>query len=266
MPTAADDIINEALIEIGVVDLLDDMYSGSRAAKVGRQVYDSMLRGMFAAAPWNFARRQRQIDMMGDASGQFHANTYVPLPWRFMYEWPTDCVHARYVMALNAYALDENGVAVYSPPAWNRPAPFLVTDVPIPNDFASNWDQVEGHSPESTRAICTNQLGAQLIYTGLIQYPDAWDPLFRRAMVAAMAARIVLPMMDDKRTARAIRDDQIRIAREAMIEARVRDGNEGWTVVDHTPDWIRARTSSIRTIDWCGSGWDTSSEDAGGVY
>jgi hypothetical protein len=256
MPTTPDDIVNEALDEIGVLEI-GDLSEGSRAATVARRVYDSVLRSIHAAAPWNFARRQRQIDLRGDASGQYHANRNVPLSWSYMYEWPNDCVHARYVLGLGAYALDESGAPLYAAPPWNRPAPFLVTDAPLVNDIDSDWHLVEGHSPESTRVIVTNQLGAILVYTGLVQYPDAWDAGFRRAFVAALAARLAIPCIEDKSAARAIRSDQMVIAREALIEARVRDGNEGWTVVDHTPDWIRARTSG-------GGGW--MNEDAGGVY
>jgi len=265
-PTTADDITNEALVELGVTPI-GDLYEGSRAAVAGRQLYDTLLRGMFAAAPWNFARRERQIDLRGDRCGQHHTNKLVPLSWRYMYEMPNDCVHARYVPALGAYALDESGAPLYAQPAWNRPAPFLVTDAPLPNDVNSDWPLVEGHSPESTKVICTDELGAHLVYTGLLQHPDSWDPLFRRALVATMAARIALSAIEDKNLARALRGDQMTIAKEALVEARVRDGNEGWTVVDHTPDWIRARSSNSWGHPRYGTGWDSRFvEDAGGVY
>jgi hypothetical protein len=267
MPTTPDDIVNEALDELGVPEI-GDMYEGSRAANVARRVYDTVLRGMHAAAPWNFARRQSQIIMRGDVSGQYHENKNVPLSWAYMYEWPNDCVHARYVLGLNAYALDQNGAPLYAAPPWNRPAPFLVTDVSLVNDIDGDWHLVEGHSPESTRVIATNQLGAILVYTGLVQYPDAWDAGFRRAFTAALAARLAIPCIEDKAAARAIRGDQLQIAKEALVEARVRDGNEGWTIQDHTPDWIRARTSGALVHAWYGTGWAAYPmvEDAGGVY
>ena len=259
MPTTPDDVISEALVELGIDEHVD-MTAGSRAGNAAIRVYDTVLRSMFAAAPWNFARRQRQIDMRGDASGQYHANRNVPPSWAYMYEWPNDCVHARYVLGLNAYALDASGAPLYAAPPWNRPAPFLVTDAPLVNDVDSDWSLTEGHSPESTRVIVTNQLGAVLVYTGILDKPDSWDPLFRRALVATMAARIALAVVEDKGFARTIRGDQLVIARDALIEARVRDGNEGWTVQDHTPDWIRARTSGALEHGWYGTGW------AGGAY
>lgn len=266
VPTQPDDIVNEALDEIGIAEI-GDLYEGSRPAIVARRNYDVTLRAMHAAAPWNFARKQNQLNMIGDVSGQWDTNTNVPVPWSYMYEWPSDCVHARHIIAIDAYALNASGAPMAAPPAWNRPAPFLVTDMPIPNT-GDSWSLVEGHNPDSTKVIVTNQLGAILVWTGLIQYPDAWDVLFRRAFTAALAARLALPLIEDKKVAIAIRNDQLRIAKDALVEARVRDGNEGWTQIDHTPDWIRARTSSAMVHAWYGTGWVAYPfvEDAGGVY
>lgn len=266
MPTTPDDIVNEALDLIGV-EVIGDIHEGSRAAEIARRAYDPLLRWMHAQTHWNFARRQLQLGMRGDLCGQYNPNRQVPHPWAYMYEWPADCVHARFVLGLDAYALDASGSPLYSAPAWNRPAPFLVTDAPLANPIESSWDQIEGHSPESTRVVCTDQLGAVLVYTGLIQYPDAWDAGFRQAFVAALAARFALPLIGDKALARAVQSQQTAIAKEALIEARVRDGNEGWTVREHVPDWIRARTSGAVWGGWYG-GWPDAArtEDAGGVY
>lgn len=267
MPTQPEDVVNEALDEIGV-DTISDMSDGSKAANVATRVYDPMLRGMHAAAPWNFARKESQMSLLGDAGGQYVPNTKVPTPWSYMYEWPVDCVHVRYIKDLGAYALADDGTPLYAPPAWNRPAPFVVTNIAIPNDVASSWDTIEGHDPESTRVILCNQLGAIIVYTGIIQYPDNWDALFHRAFVAALAARFAVPCMADKKLAFQIRGQQIQIAKEALIEARVRDGNEAWTVVDHTPDWIRARTSGAPVFNSFGCGWQAMPfvEDGGGAY
>lgn len=267
MLTRPEDIVNEALDEIGV-DEIGDLADGSRAARVATRVYDSMLRAMHAAAPWNFARRDVVLTLLADQSGQYVTNTNVPSPWAYAYEWPIDCVHARYVPGLGTTALDADGLAVGVPPAWTHPVPFLVTDMPYPNLLTSSWDTSEGHSPESTRCVLTNELGAHLIYTGLVQYPDAWDPLFRRAFVAGLSARFALPLIEDKKLAMVLREENRRIAKEALIEARVRDGNEGWTVVNHTPDWIRARTSlSPAGFDYYYP-WLSMPlvEDGGGVY
>ena len=61
-------------------------------------------------------------------------------------------------------------------------------------------------------------------------------------MVATLAARAAMPLIPDKAIARAVRAENLEIARRAVDYARVRDANEAWNVYSHTPDWIRART------------------------
>jgi hypothetical protein len=231
------------------------------------------LRQLLSGANWNFARKQITLTLLADANGTYIQSTDVPQPWGYMYDWPTDCVHARYVPAtLGNQQTTQDGTIVNDVPwpAWNAPSPFLVTSVPRPNPPDSQWWLIEGHDPEQTRVILSNYYGAQLIYTGLMQYPDAWDPLFAQAMVSGLAARIAMPLIEDKKFAREIRVDNIQIAKSALDAARVRDGDEGWTVSDHTPDWIRIRTSGIA---WGGPGvlfypWMSVPwlEDAGGVF
>lgn len=267
MPTRPEDICNRALDECGL-DPIGSIEEGTRNARAMLRIYTPTLRQMLAAAPWNFARKQIPLTLMADASGTYIANTDVPQPWGYMYEWPTDCVHARWVPATSGTNVDSAGNVTF--PAWNAPTPFIVTSAPITNPPDSNWDLIEGHDPEQTRVILSNYYGAQLVYTGLMQYPDAWDPLFEQGMVGALAARSAMPLIEDKKFARAVRQDNVQLAKMALDAARVRDGNEGWTIADHTPDWIRARTSGpiwsgpgMLYYPWASVPW---LEDAGGVY
>jgi hypothetical protein len=234
-----EDVVNEALDELGVAPI-GDMFA---MAEPARRVYDSVLRGLHATFPWNFCRRQRQVDLRGDVNGTYNSNRFVPLPWTYMYEWPNDCVQVRNVLGIGASAVDESGAPLGLSPLWDRPARFVVTSVPLVNDVASDWSIVEGHSPEETRVILTDELGAIIIYTGIVQYPDAWPPLFRRALVAELAARLALSSVTDKALARTLRADQRQIAHASLLEAQAHDANEGWNVFSHTPDWIRARES-----------------------
>lgn len=237
------DLINRALDECGV-DPLDDLTSGTDAALTAERVYWPTLRQLLSAAHWNFARKQNAMVQIGKAG-----DTDTPSQWGYMYEWPVDCVHPRWVPQSYG-AADTSGVPIFSAettvafPTGTYPAPFIVGSVPLTNEISSDWFDVEGHDPEQTRVILTNQPSAQLIYTGLMQYPDAWDPLFEQAMVSALAVRLSMRVVEDKKLARVIRADNMQMAREALNAARVRDGNEGWTVNDHTPDWMRARVSS----------------------
>jgi hypothetical protein len=268
MATLPEDVVNRALDECGV-DTIGDLGDGSRAALAATRIYVPTLRQLLSAAHWNFARKQNPLVLMADAGGQYIANTDVPGPWSYMYEWPVDAVHARFVPA-NTGNVDAQGNLLSNNIAWSAPSPFLVASANRVNPPDGNWGLIEGHDPDQTRVILSNQIGATLVYTGMMQYPDAWDPLFEQAMVSVLSARLAMPLIEDKKLARVIRADNISIAREAINAARVRDGNEGWTVVDHTPDWIRARTSGS---GWGGPGilynsWNSMPfvEDSGGVY
>lgn len=275
MPTTPVDIVNRALDECGVEEI-GDLDEGSKAARAATRIYWPTLRQLLSAAHWNFARKQESLVLLADISGQSANATDVTTPWAYMYEWPVDAVHARFVPRTYPQG-STTGLPIFSSPpptqvttiGWNAPAPFIVASAPRPNDIASNWFDIEGHDPEQTKVVLTNELGAQLVFTGLMMYPDAWDALFEQAMVSALAARLAMPLADPKER-RAIRSDNIQIARGALDAARVRDGDEGWTVNNHTPDWIRARISGS---DWSGPGvlyypWASVPwlEDAGGVY
>lgn len=265
--TLPTDVVNRALDECGV-DEIGDLQDGSKAARAALRIYTPTLRQLLSAAHWNFARKQAPLVLMADVYGQQIANTDVPQPWTYMYDWPVDCVHARFVpMTTNQI---DTTLGISPQPAWAAPQPFLVTSANRPNPVDGNWYLIEGHDPDQTKVILCNQIGVQLVYTGLMQYPDAWDALFEQAMVAALCARLAMPLVTDKSLARSIRSDNVAIARQCLDAARIRDGNEGWTVADHTPDWIRARTGGA---PWGGMGylmypWANVPwlGDAGGVY
>ncbi len=270
-PTIPVDIVNRALDECGLENIGD--FTG-KAGQVAERMYWPVLRQMFAAAHWNFARRDEELICLADVSGELVAETDVPPGWAYMYDWPVDAVCARWVPATwggsdaSPYFFGTTPTAAF---AWNRlPAPFLVVSAPRLNELETNWFEIEGHDPEQTRVIVTNQPSARLVYTGLLMYPDAWDPLFEQAMVAALAVRFAMPLIEDKKFARIVRSDNAQIATQALNAARVRDGNEGWTVQTHVPDWISAR--------WSGAGWNGAGqfyygwssvpwlEAAGGVF
>jgi len=269
MPTLPEDVVNRALDECGVEEI-GDLTEGSKTARAAVRIYVPTLRQLLSAAHWNFARKQNPLVLMADVSGVYISNTDVPSPWCYMYEWPVDCVHARFVPATYGANVDADGNVINNILAWASPTPFLVTSANRVNPPDSNWYLIEGHDPEQTRVILSNQIGAALVYTGMMQYPDAWDPLFEQAMVSVLAARLAMPLIEDKSLARTVRSDNVQLAREAIAQARIRDGNEGWTVQNHTPDWIRARTSGP-AWDFGGMFYNSWSampfiEDAGGVY
>jgi len=87
------------------------------------------------------------------------------------------------------------------------------------------------------RVILCNQEFATLTYIRQIVDPNVWDPMFQDAMANKLGADIVMGLTGDKPLANAC----IQMANMSLLEARKVDGNEGLTVSDVTPDWIRAR-------------------------
>ena len=122
--------------------------------------------------------------------------------------------------------------------------------------------------------ILSNQPNATLVYTALLTFPDQWDPLFTQAFVAALASQLALPVLEDKKFALQMRAQQIAIAKQALDQARISDGNETWSSVDHIPDWIRKRNAGFRWGAWgpwngpgqLWGGWDSYSFGDGSAY
>ena len=87
------------------------------------------------------------------------------------------------------------------------------------------------------RVILCNQQQAILCYNGQITDPNIMDPLFQDAWIAILAARLSFQLSGDKQRA----NELIGITNTMITEARKVDGNEGLTVNDVTPDFLRIR-------------------------
>lgn len=89
----------------------------------------------------------------------------------------------------------------------------------------------------SQRVIYTQQEFATMVYVAQTTDPDLWDPLFQDAFQELLGAKLCIALTGDKAQANAC----IAKANGAIKEARAIDGNEGLTINNVTPDWIRAR-------------------------
>ncbi len=87
------------------------------------------------------------------------------------------------------------------------------------------------------RVILTNQEFATLVYVRQVTDPNVWDPLFQDAFVHALGGDLCMSLTGDKGLAKLCYAQ----TNQCIIEARKADGNEGLTVNDVTPDWIRTR-------------------------
>jgi hypothetical protein len=270
------DIANQCLDTVGSTEVLGDIEDGSRMANVVLRSYRQCLMQLLRAAHWSFARKQAPMILLADATGQTpNTPTQVPVPFTFEYQYPIDCMKARFVPA-NPHGLNgiipQNNIMLPNVPLTTNGIPALAQQRLIPARFLIDVDynyppppgqitwEVQGVSPVSQTVILTNVKHAILVYTALMLYPSQWDSLFRAAMVAYLAAEIALPIWaeKDRKFGLTLRQQQYAIAAQKLQQARATDGNEaGFANTDHTPDWMRTRHS--------GGGWNRGYSDGPGV-
>ncbi len=103
------------------------------------------------------------------------------------------------------------------------------------------------------RVILCNQEFATLVYVQNVTEPNLFDDLFQDAFVSVLGARLCLALSGDKALTKGLID----LANAAIEEARTQDGNEGLTINDITPDWIRIRgiTSNAYSGPYLGYDW-----------
>lgn len=296
MANLPQDIANQALDAIGCETIISDLEDGSREAQVLLRAYSQCLRQLLRSAHWNFARAQTPLTLLADATGQTQGvPSNVPMPWIYEYTYPIDCMKARFVPwntsasnpGIPAANIQTQGTADNVPIVANMgqspvsnarliAARFLEAhDGNFPAPQEGSWWDVQGQSPIGSTVILTNVQNAYLIYTKFIPYPSMWDPLFRRAMVAYLAQEVCMSVHKDKKFAATMRAQQIAIAKEAITQARITDGNEGWFSSDISVDWLRARNSGGRYaantwndggpgVLW--GGWDQASFGDGSAF
>lgn len=87
------------------------------------------------------------------------------------------------------------------------------------------------------RVILTNQEDATLAYCKQVTDPNVMDELFQEAWSAVLGGYLCMALTGDKTLA----NFAIGLANKKIEAARTADGNEGLTINDVTPDWVRAR-------------------------
>jgi hypothetical protein len=105
------------------------------------------------------------------------------------------------------------------------------TGIGIGATFNASW--TEGDQ----RVILTNQEFACMTYIKRVIDPNVMDMQFIDAWQAILASRLAIALTGDK----AMANMKVAEANSIIQIARVADGNEGLTINDVTPDWIRVR-------------------------
>jgi hypothetical protein len=108
----------------------------------------------------------------------------------------------------------------------------------------------------SQRVLLTNQEFATLTYMEQVTDPNLMDTLFQSTWSQVIGATVCMALTGDKKLANML----IQLANRSIETARVPDGNEGLSVNDVTPDWLRIRGIDFATpysgpfsgFDWGG--------------
>src|SRR5215469_10836381 len=228
------DVANLALDNIGArfsVTSLSPPLPPPNAAVVARQ-YQIRIDALHRAAHWNFARFQTGLSLLKAAQGtpENPNGTTLPIPpipWSYEYAVPADCLAVRYLLCNPPNATGAGnpfpaGTIMTPQWVWGNPGYKFVV--------ASDTDALGNR----IKVILTDLEFAQLVYTGRVLDPDLWDTHFLNAAAATLGAWLVNPVA---RNAQVLKE-QIEVATGVINSARVSDGNEGITSIDHLPDWM----------------------------
>jgi hypothetical protein len=254
--TSEVDIANRALSAIGTRSSIASLDEGSNESIQVKLLLEPLRDELLRMAPWNCARNFINLSLICAAPGTPENPTAAPLvwdkgipppPWTYEYAYPSDCLRPVYIVPQFSTGFS-SGVPITTavtggaPAFWNGP----------PVRFQVSIDQIDPKSGKPTalgldqRVILTNQEAAILCYVRRVVNPDVWDDQFQQALVAALGARLAIALTGEKGLAQM----QVQMANEFIRQARVTDGNEGLTINDVTPDWIRTRGISYQAWEF----------------
>jgi hypothetical protein len=216
------DIANMALDIIGTRSTIVSLTEGSPEANAIARHYDNCLDAVLRSAHWNFARKQIPFTLLLDGT---QPDVMVPSPWLYEYAYPSDCVLLRSFMPMIQVTPTAGAPGNPSPvAAYGPPVRFLLS---TDNDANGNPINV----------VLTNQSQAIGIYTFRNTNTQMFDPLFVQCLAAYLGSRICIPLTGDK----AMMKIAFQQAAQFAQDAQSKNGNEGLTVIDSVPDWIRVR-------------------------
>jgi hypothetical protein len=257
--TSLVDIANQGLSLIGTRSSIADLAEGSNESIEVTKWVDTCRRQVLRMAPWNSAKNFDTLALLSAAPGtpenpsagssQWQKGLPPP-PWSYEYAYPADALRPIFIVPQFTTGFGP-GVPITTaitggaPQFWNGP----------PVKFAVGVDQIVNGVPQAggqdAKVIWTNQEFAVLAYLKDLQNPDIMDDLLQMAWASYLASKLAIGLTGDKGLANL----RIKDANEAIQLARAADGNEGLTINDVTPDWLRTRGIDF-AWDWAWSpGW-----------
>lgn len=244
--TSQVDIANRALSLIGTRSQIASLTEQSNEAIACNKWIDTTRHEILRIAPWNSALNFNSLALICAAPGTpenpavatstMWTKGIPPPPWAYEYAYPTDCVRLLYVVPQFSTGFSPGvpittAVTGGAPQFWNGP----------PVKFKIGIDQVINGKPAvggpDVKVVLTNQEFAIACYTKDLSDPTVMDDQLQAAWAHYLAAMLAIDLTGDK----ALANMRIKSANDTIQIARVGDGNEGLTINDVTPDWLRFR-------------------------
>lgn len=245
------DIANRALsgLRSEIASFSEDSVEARAVSLHFAATRDALLR----MAPWNCATNTNLLALICAAPGTpenptLVANTWSkgtpPPPWAYEYAYPSDCLRPLWIIPQQTTGWTDSipitTAITGGPPQFYVGAPVKFK-VAIDQIGPSGLPVATGG--DDTRVILTNQRQAIITYIKQVTNPDIWDSQFQEALVESLAMKLSFQLTGDKALAKMKQD----LANSMIQIARVGDGNEGMTIIDTTPDWIKIRGITYAT-------------------
>jgi len=265
--TSLVDIANRAMTAIGTRSQIASLTEGSNESIQINIYIDTCRRQLLRMAPWNSGKNFNTLTVISAAPGtpenpgpgtNIWQKGQPPPPWSYQYAYPPDCVRPAFIVPQFNTGFSP-GVPITTAVTGGAPAFWMGPPV----KFAVGVDQVINGVPAvggpDVKVIWTNQEFAILAYIKDLSDPGVMDDQLQEAWAQYLASRLAISLTGDK----ALANMRIKDANETIQIARTSDANEGLTINDVTPDWIRTRGVDF-AWDWAWSPqWGTM--DWGGL-
>ena len=237
--TSIVEVVNIALDECKSRALVTSVFppDGSLASNIANRQWWLRMDSLARSANWNSHKTQQTLSLLKAAQGtpENLSGSILPLPpqpWLYEYALPTQPLYlkARYIVpilnlsATSGVPMMTAGGAVNQNIAYTGRIPYSIS-----SDLDANGNQI--------RVLLTNMQSPQLVYTCRVTDPTLWDPLFMTAAVGLLASHFAAPVGSSTATVAAV----MAAAKDAIMTARISDGDENPMRSGHIPDWLTAR-------------------------
>lgn len=209
--TSPADIVNFALLKIGITWSVGHLYDGSIEAQAALAVYAQTRDDLLREKWWPFARRANvPLTLLkgppppgGYNPLQPWAPTYPPAGYLYEYLYPSDCIKLGAIIPTPGPMFDLDP----------KPAVFRIDN---DNSLVTN----AGAVTTAKKVILTNMPAALAVYVGQVTDPTLWEPMFTMSFIDKLAAVLAVALPHAVELAKAE-------TAEAAVQTEMADQKQG---------------------------------------